>query len=146
MPKHPPPTFASTASQATRPWKQPWKSGSLGNFHQRPFGLGVFDAVHHLAALVHVAHGLGQGDAGLDEHHNAHREIALDPEIERQEEHADADHEGRGGKRNVSEGNPGTAMGLDVLVHDNLLLICVKLIKFRMSNPTAVPGLPSLTF
>src|SRR5882672_4838694 len=93
----------------------------FGNFHQQALGLGVFDAVHQLAALVHVTHGLGQGDAGLDEHHDAHREIALDPEIERQEEHADGDHEGRGGKRNIGEGNPGTAVGLDVLVHDNLL-------------------------
>src|SRR5882724_12041294 len=93
----------------------------FGNFHQQPLGLGVLDAVHQLAALMHVTHGPGQGDAGLDEHHDAHREIALDPEIERQEEHADGDHEGRGGKRNVGEGNPGTAVGLDVLVHDSLL-------------------------
>src|SRR2546426_11076074 len=121
MPRHPPSAFASTASQVTRPWK----SSSFGNFHQQPFGLGVLDAVHQLAALVHVTHGLDQGYAGLDEHHDAHREIALDPEIERQEEHADGDHEGRGGKRNVSKGNPGTAVGLDVLVHDNLLLIWV---------------------
>src|SRR3954468_9872769 len=138
--------LASTASQVTRPWKL----GSLGNFHQQPFGLGVLDAVHQLAALVHVTNGLGQGDAGLDEHHDAHREIALDPEIERQEEHADGDHEGRGGKRNIGEGNPGTAVGLDVLVHDNLLfdmgltdqsfrqLACVRLAFNRASTSSAV--------
>src|SRR3954463_8669891 len=130
--------------------KRPWKSGSFGNFHQQPLGLGVLDAVHQLAAFVHVTNGLGQGDAGLDEHDDAHREIALDPEIERQEEHADGDHEGRSGKRNVGEGNPGTAVGLDVLVHDNLLFdmglidqvqfqaACVRLAFNRASTSSAV--------
>ena len=38
-----------------------------------------------------VAHGLGQGDAGLDQHHDAHGEVALHPEVDRQEEDADSD-------------------------------------------------------
>jgi hypothetical protein len=51
---------------------KPWKLRSLGNFHQQPFGLGILDAVHKAAALVHVTHSLGQSDAGLNEHHDAH--------------------------------------------------------------------------
>src|SRR5262245_31186432 len=79
----------------------------LRGFHQNPLGLGVLDPVHELVALVHVADRLGHGNAGLDEHHDAHREVALDPEVERQEEDADADHEGRTGKRGVGEADPG---------------------------------------
>src|SRR5262245_39413998 len=83
--------FASAASV----WVAffPPDSSRLGNLHQEPLGLGVLDAVHELAALVHVAHRLGQRDAGLDQHHDAHGEIALHPEIDRQEEHADGDEE-----------------------------------------------------
>src|SRR5262245_7681605 len=45
----------------------------LRGFHQNPLGPGVLDPVHQLAALVHVADRLGHGNAGLDEHHDAHR-------------------------------------------------------------------------
>jgi hypothetical protein len=85
-------------NQETLETAQPQKlGGGLGNFHQQPFGLGVLDAIHQAAAFMHVAHSLGQGDAGLNKHHAAHREVALDPEIDRQKLDADGDQEGRGG-------------------------------------------------
>src|SRR6266516_3636714 len=112
--------------------KKPWKSRSFGNqealklrsfgnFHQQPFGLGILDAVHKAAALMHVTHGLGQGDAGLNEHHDAHREIALDPQIDRQKVHADGDQERRGAERSIGEGDPGVAVMLDILIHGAIL-------------------------
>src|SRR4051812_43316743 len=97
--------------------KKPWTSRSFGNFHQQPFGLGILDAVHKAAALVHVTHGLGQGDAGLNEHHDAHREVALDPEINGEKVDADRDQEGRGAERTVGKGDPGVAVMLNVLIH-----------------------------
>ena len=35
---------------------------SFGGFHQDPFRLGILDAIDQLAALMHVAHRLGEGD------------------------------------------------------------------------------------
>src|SRR5688572_28400383 len=78
-----------------------WKLTGLGYSHQQPFGLGILDAVHIAAARMHVAHGLGQGDAGLNEHHDAHRDIALDPEVDGEKVHADRDQEGRGAERSI---------------------------------------------
>src|SRR5436309_4806283 len=100
-----------------------WKLSSFGNFHQQTLRLRIFDAVYQPTALMHVSHGLGQGDAGLNEHHDAHREIALDPEINRQKVDADRDQEGRGAERTVGKGDPGVAVMLDILIHGGVLLM-----------------------
>src|ERR1044072_3051451 len=89
--------------------------------HQQTLGARILDAVHQLSALVHVTQRLGHGDARLHQQCGAHREVGLDPDIDRREQHAEADHADGGEERRVGEGDPGCRMRAalcDLRVHD----------------------------
>src|SRR5215472_11598070 len=79
---------------------------ALGDIHQQAFSFGVLYPANQLAGFVIIADRLGEGNARLDQHEGAHREIALHREVDRRQHDADDDHREGGDKRNIGKGDP----------------------------------------
>src|SRR5271166_5239307 len=92
---------------------------SFGDVHQQTLGLGVLDAVDELAGLVIVTDRLGERYAGLDQHNDAHREIAFHRQVERNQDDAADDHGECGGKRDIGEDDPRMTVVKCRVVHRN---------------------------
>src|SRR5271169_2273846 len=79
---------------------------SFRDVHQQALGLGVLDPAHQLAGFVIVADRLGQRYAGLDQHDDAHREIALHRQVERHQDDAADDHGECSGEGDIGKDDP----------------------------------------
>src|SRR6516162_1551236 len=92
---------------------------SFGDAHQQALGLGVLDAIHQLAGFVIVPDRLGQRDAALDQHNDAHREIAFHRQVERHQDDAADDHGECSGKGDIGEDDPRMTVVKNRIVHRN---------------------------
>src|SRR6202035_211960 len=102
-----------------------WRAANCGSrlsfhdVHKQALGLSVLDAVDQLAGLVVVADRLGQRNAGLNQHDDAHREIAFHRQVERHQDNPADDHGECGGKRDIGEDDPRMTVVKNRIVHRN---------------------------